>query len=168
MPPATALIAAMLWLPFHHHHDAAASTVHAARVGAVSRWRVGQWFLTVRRERFSGAVGCEIVRRRASVQRQALVLTLPPRVDTSQALYRIDAGRPMSVADDRSILAIQGFALWKDDTENPSGAVVRIPLAKLAGATTVQIETRYNGHVWRIPIDGLAAAQAAAKKEGCN
>ncbi|HWE98529.1 MAG TPA: hypothetical protein VG248_01925 [Caulobacteraceae bacterium] len=170
---AASLLAASLQLPFHHHaaRDAAAArpgapTAHL-RFRADSRFRVGRWLLHVRRERFTGAETCSVEARREHIERQALVLQFPRAVDTANASYRIDGAAALNVADDRPGLAIQGFQVWKDDLANPSGAVVRVPLSRLSGAQAVRVEPRRNGHVWAFRVEGLSAALAAAKREGC-
>lgn len=167
---AAGLMAASLQLPFTHHAAGApakAAPAHRQHFRPVSRWRVGRWLLTVHHERFTGAETCQVTRGRAHVERKALVLQLPPKVDTANAQYRIDAGRAFTVAEDRPALANQGFELWKDDLQNPSGAVVRVPLAKLPGAARIWVEAQRNGQVWAFPVAGLAEAMAAAKRESC-
>jgi hypothetical protein len=157
-----ALVSVLPWLPFGHHATAAAPANPAQ-----SHSRIAGWTLSVRRDPFVGSAVCQLYRGRASYERQALVLRLPPRTDTAAAVYRVDGGAPTPVFADRAAIASLGFALWRDQLDNPSGGLVRIPYAKLTAAHQVQLETRLRGRIWSFPLDGLPAAVAAEHSAGC-
>jgi hypothetical protein len=123
---------------------------------------VNGWKLTVRLDRFTYRRTCSLHRDYVHYERQALVFHLPPYIDTSHAAYRIDNGTPRWVSADAMDLARLGFALHDDDLNNPSGGVVRITLARLAGGRQVEIEPKPFGPWMRFHADGIQAALAAA------
>jgi hypothetical protein len=128
----------------------------------------GAWTLNVRVDSFSTGHVCKLSRPGAEYRRQAVVFHLSPNVDTSQAVYRIDAGAPRAVRDDQVTLARLGFALNNDDLDNPSGGLVRIPVDQLLGAAAVRIETTAFGRARKFDIAGLKPALAAAGAAGCR
>jgi hypothetical protein len=130
--------------------------------------RLGEWTLRVRAEPFAGRQVCELRRGDIAYQRQALVFRLSTRIDTTTAIYRVDGGPPIQARDDEAVLAHLGFALHNDDLDNPSGGLVRIPEARLAGAGVVQIETADHPHPVKFKIAGLESALDAAHKAGCG
>lgn len=129
--------------------------------------RIGAWTLTVTHERFAGAVKCRLTTNRVGYERQALVMRLPAQVNTASALYRIDDGDPRPAAGDAMELASLGFALTRDDLDNPSGGLVRVPARLLAEASRVGVQTRPGGPVFRFKVAGLQAALDAARAAGC-
>jgi hypothetical protein len=126
---------------------------------------VNGWKLNVRLDRFTYRRTCSLHRDRVHYERQALVFHLPPHTDTSRAAYRIDNGAPRWVSADAMELARLGFALHDDDLNNPSGGVVRITLARLAGGKQVEIEPRSFGPWIRFNAGGIEGALAAALKK---
>jgi hypothetical protein len=161
MSPQLALFPMLIWLPFAHAPANGPTTV-------LTQKRIGDWTLTVQHDPFADQTGCRLASGRQSYERGALVIRLPRKIDTADAVYRIDKGPPMFVSWDRSTLASLGFALWQDDLENPSAGLVRIPVAKLATASTVQVEARPGNRVWTFSLKGFPAALAAAKQAGCG
>jgi hypothetical protein len=164
MSSAAALLLAISFfghgLPLHLHGP---SKAHRT----VSVQKIGGWKLTVRRDTFVGAAACRLTRGRAAYEQGAVTISLPPATDTAAAVYRIDGGAPRAAAADQMAIASLGLPVWRDDLDNPSGGLVRIPAARLTGAGLVQIETRLGGRVWRVPVANLGAALAAAKTAGC-
>jgi hypothetical protein len=130
--------------------------------------RVAGWTVTAHVERFTGRMACQVTRPGVAYRRQALVFRLSPRIDTSAAVYRVDAGAPVWARTDEPELARLGFALHGDDLNNPSGGVVRVPQGRLAGARAVQIETAADHRPFKFVIAGLAEALDAAKRAGCG
>jgi hypothetical protein len=138
---------------------------HAAGTRPQSR-RLGAWAMVVRNDPFSGYRACRLGSGPVDYRRQALVFHLSHRTDTSGAVYRIDDGPPIWARSDAATLAHLGFALHADDLANPSGGLVRIPAARLAGAKQVRIEAKGRVHAFRIA--GFEAALAAARSLGCT
>jgi len=128
----------------------------------------GGWTLVVRTDAFSTGHVCRLTRPGAEYQRQAVVLHLSPKVDTSQGVYRIDTAPPRSVGDDQATLAGLGFELHNDDLANPSGGLVRIPVGRLLNASAVRVETVAFTASTKFNLGGLRAALDAAKAAGCQ
>jgi hypothetical protein len=141
---------------------------HHPREVVQHRYGVDGWVLEIRKDSFSGDTRCRVQRGRLSYERQALVFHLPPRLNTFDAAYRIDAGPLILARDDAADLAAQGFALNDDDLANPSGGLVRIPARRLDGAKLVQIQPRPETRPLRFNLTGLAPTLAAAKQLGCD
>jgi hypothetical protein len=159
------LLPLMFWLPFAHSQPANPTQTH----GAARPQQVGAWTLSVRTDTFAGVTTCRLIRGHTTYERGAVTFHLPPKVDTSAALYRIDGEAPTPAKADNMAIAALGFALWQDDKANPSGAVVRIPAPKLMTARQVQIEPRLRTHqIYSFNVDGLPPALAAAKAKGCG
>jgi len=137
--------------------------------GAVrnAHYRVGRWILNIRTDRFADERTCRLSRPGVTYERQALVFHLPPRLDTTTAIYRIDDAPPVAARNDLMQLAHLGFALQNDDLANPSEGLVRIPADRLASARTVKIEARAFSHPFTFKIDGFGAAKVLAEKVGC-
>jgi hypothetical protein len=158
MPTHLALIALLVW-PFPSH---------AAHTQPRVQTRFGAWTLNVRTDAFTGGHVCKLSQPKVDYLRQAVVLHLSPRTDTTGAVYRIDAGAPLLASVDDATIAGLGFALHNDDLANPSGGLVRVPASRLAGAKTIHVETGAFGRATLFKIDGLSAALAAAKAAGCG
>jgi len=126
--------------------------------------RVDGWTLNVRLDHFSYRKVCSLHRDHVHYERHALVFHLPSHTDTSRADYRIDNAAPRWVTADAMDLARLGFALHDDSLKNPSGGLVRITLARLAGGRQVEIETRPFGAWTRFDASGIQAALASALK----
>ena len=141
---------------------------HHPREVVQHRYGVDGWVLEIRKDSFSGDTRCRVQRGRLSYERQALVFHLPPRLNTFDAAYRIDAGPLILARDDAADLAAQGFALHDDDLANPSGGLVRIPARRLEGAKLVQIQTRPGVKPLRFRLYSLNAALDAAHRLGCG
>lgn len=151
-------LAALLSLPWASHP----SQVHR------THQRVGPWTVSVVEDRFSGQVQCRLAARGMDFERGALTLHLSPKADTSDAVYRVDGGPPHSVRADALELVRMGFALHRDDLTNPSGGLVRIPVATLAGAKQVAVAARPGAPVYSFQVGALAPALEAARTAGCT
>ena len=151
-------LAALLSLPWVSHPSQAHRAHH----------RIGPWTLTVVQDRFSGQVQCRLAARGMDFERGALTLHLSPKADTSDAVYRIDGGLPHSVRADTLELVRMGFAVHRDDLTNPSGGLVRIPVAALAGATQVAVVARPGAPIYSFQVGALAPALDAARTAGCT
>ena len=130
--------------------------------------RVGAWTVRAHTDRFTQRSTCAVARPRVRYERQALVLQLPARLDTSAAVYRIDDGPVISVGADAMELVRLGFALHDDDLANPSGGRVTVPASRLGGAHTIRVEAGPRGAVYTFKVDGLASALDAGRSLGCG
>ena len=162
MPIHLALVALFsLPLPWGHGH---------AHIPQPQGWprHYGEWTLNVRTDSFTTGHVCKLTRPGIDYQRQTVILHLPARTDTTNAVYRIDAGPPVEArADDLQIVRL-GFALQDDDLQNPSGGVIRIPVTRLVGARSVRVETAAFSRSRKFDLDGLDAALAAANAANCG
>jgi hypothetical protein len=157
MPLRSALMALLLLPPLFGH----GAPDQATR-------RVGAWTVRERTDPFTRRSTCVVTEPRVSYERQALVLQLPARLDTSAGVYRIDDGPVISVREDAMEVARLGFALHDDDLANPSGGRVTVPARRLTGARTIRVEVKPRGAVYSFKVDGLASALAAAAELGCG
>lgn len=156
-----ALLALHLTLPWNHAGARRPPVSHAS----VWRANVDGWTLDIHQDRFTYRRVCTLHRDHIHYERRTLVFHLPPQADTSRADYRIDNGTPHWVSEDAMDLARLGFALHDDSLDNPSGGVVRITLARLAGGGQVAIETRPFGSWRRFNARGIQTALAYALTE---
>jgi hypothetical protein len=147
----------------------AALSVGGASLAAIQKFSVGPgWVLSVHKHVFSGTTQCKLQKGRASYGRDAVVFDLGRRVDTADAIYRIDDGAPMRSRDDQMIIAERGFSLTSDSLDNPSAGLVRIPVERLQSAQVVRIEAQDNDHPMTFRISGLSAALVQSRGAGCD
>jgi hypothetical protein len=131
--------------------------------------RIAGWTLKVRLDRFTGRRTCLLsFWSRIDYERGALVFHLAPRIDTSAAAYRVNDGVVIEARDDLPDLARRGFLLEDDNLDNPSGGLVRIPEARLAGARSVRIEPGPNQRSFLFNIAGFPSARDRAHTAGCD
>lgn len=134
---------------------------------AIERGRLAGWTLRVETDRFSDRSVCRLTRGNVRYERHALVIQLSRRIDTSQAIYRIDGGPPIAVSADAVELARLGFTLHADDLTNPSLGQVRVPESRLGDARVIAIQPRFGARPISVKVDGLGAALDAAGRDGC-
>jgi hypothetical protein len=161
----SAAVLALIAAPFFGRPSHPPHAPHRTR--AAFAQRIGGWTLRVHRDPFAGTQACSLTRGRASYEQGTVVFRLSSRTDSAAAVYRIDSGPPTPVVADQMAIAKLDLPVWQDDLANPSGGMVRIPAAKLAGASLVRIEARRGGRVWRVRIDDLGPALQEAAKAGC-
>jgi len=153
-----ARLALVTLLPFmSHYHEA-----------HVRLWRVQHWVVEVDTHRFTGDKSCWLVRGQVSYRRQALVFHFPVRLETTNAIYRVDAGEPRAARSDLVDLAKLGFELYAPSLDNPSGGLVRIPTMRLQGANSVWIQSQPGKYPVEFNIAGFSAALDAARAAGCT
>jgi hypothetical protein len=152
-------LAALLALPFTGGHPADEQRQHH---------HMGAWSLSVTHDRFAGQVKCKVAAHAMDFERQALVIRLPAKTDTSEAVYRVDGGPARPVRGDQMELADLGFALHQGDLANPSGGLVRVPARLLADAHQVSVQARPGAKVFNFRITGLDAALETARLAGCG
>jgi hypothetical protein len=157
MQPHLALIALLLLPSTWGHHEI-----------RVERRHVGAWTLVVQTDRFSGRVTCQLSKHKIGYERQALVFHLSDRVDTSDAVYKIDGGLPVWVRSDAMELAHLGFALHNDTLANPSGGLVRLPERSLLDAHLVAVQPKAGDAPVNFKIEGFRTALETAHNAGCD
>ena len=126
------------------------------------------WRLSVSSNSFSAERSCTLRARGLQYRRRSVVFAFRPDTATDAAAYRVDGGPLVRAQDDAPLLAQRGFALSMDDLRNPSGAVVRIPVERLSGASTVRIDPDARGRPVTFRIVGLKNALDQAAVAGCD
>ena len=129
---------------------------------------IGDWRLIVRTDAFERKTRCQLYEHGVDYRRGALEFHFAPGVDTSAAVYRVDDGPPIETTAELMQIAELGFAIHDDNLRNPSGGVVRAPLARLQGAKTIAIQPRWGRPPVRFRLGQLQAALEAATKAGCG
>lgn len=130
---------------------------------------VGDWQLTIRRDRFSQGVQCRLgsYDHRAIYQQGALGFRFKRRWDVAEAAYRIDGGLPHLARDDLPALVDLGVPIDIGGIANPNEGIVWIPYARLASANSVAIEPRPNDRARIFHFRGLTGLKQLAKERGC-
>jgi hypothetical protein len=147
---------------------AVAHPANAAHQNSIVRQHAGQWRLTFEIDSFSGRTACSLNARHLSFERGALLVHLPRRVDTMNAVYRLDGGPPIIAASDEPRLARMGFSLRLDNLNNPSGGLVRIPLDRIGGASRLEVKALPQHRIWSYPLTDLRSAVALFQSAGCS
>src|SRR5262249_29848361 len=101
-------------------------------------------------------------------QRQALVIQLSRRQDTSNAAYKVDGGELVWTRTEDAAFAARGFAIHNDTLTNSSGGIVRVPEERVMDAVALTVQPKPGASSIRLDVDGLRAALDAADKSGCN
>jgi hypothetical protein len=138
------------------------------REAHVRHWHVQHWRVEVATHRFTGDKSCRLENGPVDYRRHALVFHFPTQVDTSNAIYRVDAGMPRTSQSDLIDLAKLGFSLYAPSLDNPSGGLVRIPTMRLQGASLVWIQPQIGRYPIEFTIAGFAAAMDIARTAGCT
>ena len=119
----------------------------------------GGWRLRVTRDAFAGRTTCRVGRRDAEVEHGRLLWRMGAGVDTSAAVWRIDAGEPRR----QSLLDLPASA----NLGNPSDGRLSAPAALLSGAQVIEARATPHGRVRRLEVARLDEALAAAAAQGC-
>ncbi len=156
----TAGLALALW-PFH-----APQTVTRAFSQPI-------WRMTIRADRFTGAVQCRVfqgARSRPDVAyaRQSLAFRFGRGVNTLEASYRIDSHPAIAWSTVYPTLTNLGANLPGGRMDNPTGGLVLLPVSALVGAHGVTIRPTPGSRPRAFAIDGLADTLANARARGCS
>lgn len=136
---------------------------------AVQKYRVAGWTAERRFNRFTGEVRCRLRRGSVTYEGGLMTLRLGRRVNTANAVFRVDGGQPRLAADVRFEAVSLGADIHHDRLPNPSRGEVHIPARLLAAAGAVAVRPRADaGDVRTFRIAGLEAAIAAAAARGCR
>jgi hypothetical protein len=141
---------------------------HRPAAVSVQRQHLGQWTLTVRRDRFAGATTCELRSRSMTVARGAVTFRLGANVRTYQAMYRLDDGPAVSWRANAMALASLGALPNGESLDNPSEGLVAVPLSTLSDTQTITIRASFVDRPRKFKLGDLPAALRAADAVGCN
>lgn len=133
-----------------------------------TRYGVQGWRLDVRNDRFSGQTSCTVRKGDVTVRHGVAVFQFRRSVDTANAQFRIDQGPAQSVGSVVVEAAGLGASVAGGDLRNPSGGRVAIPLRLVSDAHQVSIRPNARGGRREFNLSGLAAAQDAARTQGCD
>lgn len=122
----------------------------------------GPWRLTVRRDRFSGAVRCSLGLRngRAVYRLGAAGFRLGADRPVGEAAIRIDDAAPLAYRDLFPALAQLRVAV-------EDAGSVWIPNAMLEGAQRLWIAPHFGARPRYFPLEGLVALSGRARAAGC-
>lgn len=126
------------------------------------------WVLEVRRDAFTSATTCQIKARDMTYRHGVLTFRFATRVDTANALYRIDQGPAQSVGLVATEAAGLGAEFRSQNMKNPSNGRVHIPAAYLQTAQTVSIRPNPKRRSKAFSLTGFDKALSAAKDQGCD
>lgn len=130
--------------------------------------RVAGWTYEVDQDPFTYLKSCRLYRRGVTYTHETLTFHLPPWIDTSEAIYRIDNAAAQPWRASATELAAKGVTLQRDDLRNPSGSVVPIPARQLVDANVVTIRPSQTGSLVQFRVDGFSRAITAARSAGCT
>ena len=128
-----------------------ATTLHKSTVKSAG------WTISVRRDSFVGATTCEARRGAVQLKNATALFAFGPDVDTSEAVYRIDAGPAHSVNDVAFRLRTMGAPQTLEPIGNPSRGLVVLLAADLMAAQNVWIRPSPKVAPRRFSVSGLSA-----------
>lgn len=135
--------------------------------GAVQKDRISGWTAIRERDNFTGEVVCHIRRHNVSYRNGVVTLHLPRAVNTANALYRVDAGRPHRFAETRFEVLMRGAKLTHPDLYNPSLGQVSVPMEAVQGSASVMVQPSPGAPAWRFRTAGLSRVIPEARRRGC-
>lgn len=163
-----------LHMPAVHMPRGVQSPFHAFKPGERSQLQTektplgGGWRLVRTSDPFTSLASCMVDSRRVRFQGGVVTFTFGPRVDTANALYRIDGGAVHNVGEVGPQVAGLGTSLFSRNTFNPSDGRVRLPWSQLATAHRVDIRPNDRRYHQSFDLAGLNAALAEARSRGCS
>ncbi len=94
--------------------------------------------------------------------------SLGAKVDTSDALFKIDEAPARPWRAEIAGLVAGGASVQDDSLRNPSQGYVVLPLAQVIRARRVQIRAGATGRPVSFDVDSLADAVVTAAAKGCR
>ena len=161
MLPVIALISTLLTWPFGQPQ----SVVRMTHLGA--------WRMSVRTDRFTGAVSCRLFKGSAfepgvAYAHASLAFRFSPRLSTLDAVYRVDQG-PARLWTSIYPSLVQLRAMPPAASlENPTGGLVVLPMTELTAARTVTIRPSPDSQPKIFQVARIADALAQARALGCS
>jgi hypothetical protein len=134
----------------------------------VQHYRVAGWRLEVRQDRFIGTATCTIQRSGVTYGHGLLTFRFGQRVDTANALFRVDDGPLRSAGSVAVKAAGLGARFDGPNLANPSNGEVHIPSDDLGPALSVSIKPNSRMTHQTFNLTGLSSAIEAAKAKGCD
>jgi hypothetical protein len=131
-------------------------------------YKSGRWTLKVHKDPFSNTTQCSLASPGVDIARSVARFRLSGRIDTAQALYRVDDGQPIPWRTHAMHFTSHGYQLETANLGNPSGGVVLVPLNEVAGGQVVYIRPSARARIRTFRLDGLASALQSAKAAGCG
>ena len=138
-----------------------------------SSYATPAWHVSVEKDRFTGLSACKLyqglwARRTVSYAHDAVVFHFSHKLNTTQAWYRLDGGPTKPWADVYPRLVQAGVVLDGQSLDNPTGGLVMLPAAELAGVHTVTIRVNQRSNPRTFEVDGFSDALASAQARGCD
>lgn len=128
----------------------------------------GGWRLVRTADPFTGLASCTVDSDRVRFQSGVATFSFGAKVDTANALFRIDGGAVHNVGEVGPQVAGMGTVLISRNTFNPSDGRVRLPWSQLASAQRVDIRPNDRRYHQSFDLTGLNAALAQARAQGCS
>lgn len=143
------------------------------RPTATQVYSEGEWVLTVRTDRFTQQTRCRLANRHGrrpdvTAVPGALAFRFSPKLDTSDAWYRIDDSPPQPWADAYAKLIAAGSLNQAERLDNATGGVVLIPLADITGAGQATIRPTPKAALRLFKFGQAWTMLAAAEQMACG
>lgn len=131
------------------------------------------WQFSMTKDRFAGTIRCQVYQGgkahpKVSYLHHALVFHFQKRINTFDAIYRLDGGSPKRWQDLYPKVIDAGVTLDGDSLANPTGGLVIMPLSEVASVHTVTIRPTPTAKPHTFIIDGYSDAIDAARARGCQ
>ncbi len=131
------------------------------------------WRITQTRDKFAGQIRCKVYQGEhahpaVSYADRGLVFHFSRRLNTLEAVYRLDGGAPHRWRDLYPKIIEAGASLDGGSLANPTGGLVIMPLSELAMVHTITIRPTPTATPRTFTIDGYADAIEAARARGCQ
>ena len=125
------------------------------------------------KDKFAGQIQCSVYQGpksapKVSYGQQSLVFHFRRKLNTLDAIYRLDGGQPKRWQDLYPKVIETGATLDGSSLANPTGGLVIVPLSELSGVHTVSIRPTPTASPQTFTIDGYSDAIEAARARGCK
>lgn len=131
----------------------------------------GNWRVKITRDAFASTTTCTVRAGDMLLQNAGVVFELGAERDTYRAVYRIDGGAPRNGRIGMMTAAQLGVDLGLGarlpSLSNPSGGLVAVPVAELAGAHQIELQAGRGQRPRRFDVSHLGEAISAARSAGC-
>jgi|HubBroStandDraft_1064217.scaffolds.fasta_scaffold51106_2 hypothetical protein len=129
---------------------------------------VGGWTVRVIWDRFTGKIDCTVRKGHVELQNDVLIFHEDQwAADTTDAVFRIDAGSPRNVHDVTYEDQRRGYYRNGGPLENPSAGEVALPTYYVVGASWVYIRANVKRAPDAFDVRNFADALAAARHWKC-
>ena len=128
----------------------------------------GGWRLQLRRDSFTDTTRCQLNGSGARFSGGVVTFSFGRRVDTANALFRVDGGAVRSAGEVGPEAAGLGAALLSSNTYNPSDGRVIIPWSQLKAAGRIDIRPNSRATPRAFGVGALRDAVEQARAYGCT